>query len=59
MDTTGSLYIEGEVITTGQVLCEYCFDNSYPVASTTGVEVDDSDIMEYLDQFPHDPDFYG
>ena len=46
MDTTGSLYVEGELITTGQVLCEYCFDNAYPIGSTAFDDLSDADIME-------------
>ena len=47
MDTTGSILTnEGHVITTGTVLCEYCFDNAYPIGSTPFDDTDDDDIME-------------
>ena len=46
MDSTGSLYTsEGELLTTGEVLCEYCFDSSYPTASTA-FDFSDSDELD-------------
>jgi hypothetical protein len=47
LDSTGSLYTsEGELLTIGEVLCEYCFDNAYPIGSTAFDELSDADIME-------------
>ena len=46
-DSTGSILTnEGHVITTGQVLCEYCFDNAYSIGSTAFDDLSDADIME-------------
>ena len=46
-DSTGSLYTsEGELLTIGEVLCEYCFDSAYPIGSTAFDDLEDADIME-------------
>ena len=50
LDSTGSLYTsEGQLVTTGEVLCEYCFDNAYPIGSTAFDDTNDVDIMETYD----------
>ena len=47
LDSSGSLYTsEGELLTIGEVLCEYCFDNAYPTGSTAFDDLSDADIME-------------
>lgn len=48
MDTTGSILVNSQLVTTGDVLCEYCFDNAYPIGSEPFI-MDDHDIMEWDD----------
>jgi|TARA_Y100001973_G_C5132438_1_gene298503 hypothetical protein len=56
MDNTGSVVINEKALTTGEVLCEYCFDNAYPVGSAP--DDDDRDPLEKMDDMD-DIEYFG
>jgi hypothetical protein len=47
-DTTSSVVIGDESFITGDVLCEYCFDNAYP--ADFGSDTEDLDTLEMYDR---------
>lgn len=47
-DTTSSVVLNNEAYQTGEVLCEYCFDNAYP--PDFGSDTEDLDSLEMYDR---------